>query len=131
MENSGLTGHVSTLTAQTEYRYSESRLSLASLNHPLPLPALPRRERIASAGERVVVGTEFNAHGRAFQTEGLAIHAHEIACVGIGDVFDLIAVNHDHGWIAAALVRITQLDAAATHERRLMLLDGLFQHARE
>ena len=40
----------------------------------------------------------------------------------------LIAVDDDHGRVTAALVGVTQLDAAAADQRRLMAFDGRFEH---
>src|SRR5512138_85153 len=107
------------------------KCSAASPDQALALAALPGRERIALALVGVLVGPKLDAHGRAFEVEALAKYVTEIAAIRVGHVRRLIAVDDDYRRVAAALVRITQFDAAALHERRLMLLDRLLEHARE
>src|SRR5690606_22041313 len=104
---------------------------LHSLHQPLPTTALSRRQGIALAFERILVGAEFDAYRRAFESEGLAEDVAEIAAIGVGDVLHLVAVHDDDRRVAAALVCVAQLDAPAAYERRLMLLDCGFEHARE
>ena len=60
--------------------------------------------------------TEHHAYRRAREIERLAIDIHEVTPIRVRHVIGLIAVDHDHGRIAAALVRIAQLDAPAAHE---------------
>src|SRR5512138_3103059 len=96
------------------------KCSAASPDQALALAALPGRERIALALVGVLVGPKLDAHGRAFEVEALAKYVTEIAAIRVGHVRRLIAVDDDY-----------RRDAAALHERRLMLLDRLLEHARE
>src|SRR5690606_32315724 len=63
---------------------------LHSLHQPLRTTALSRRQGIALAFERILVGAEFDAYRRAFESEGLAEDVAEIAAIGVGDVLHLV-----------------------------------------
>ncbi len=54
-------------------------------------------------------GLEFDPHGRADQIEFLSEASFQKALVGVGDVLERIAVDDDHRWVHATLVRIAQL----------------------
>src|SRR5437868_5782555 len=90
--------------------YFFTRLFLHPLHQALAGAYLARGELVAFALERVFVGAEFHAHRSAFEAEVLAEDAGEVAPVGIGDVLDLVAMDHDDRRVAAALVRVAQLD---------------------
>src|SRR5438309_2044073 len=59
------------------------------------------------------------------------IHVGGIARVGLRDRGGLVAVDHDARRVAAALVRVTQLDAPAAHQRRLVHAEGVLERTRQ
>src|SRR5580658_10580451 len=69
---------------------------------------------------RIGVGAVLDGHRCCKQVIGLAKHVGQIARVGIGNRRRLIAMDHDARRIAAALVRVAQLDAPPAHQRRLV-----------
>src|SRR5260221_1617156 len=126
------TGHPAiTPAVDSELSLANKTLALVALDQPLALAHLTRRQGISLAGERVLVAAERDAYRRAHQIERLAIDIDQIAAVGVRHVIGLIAVDDDDGRIAAALVGVTQLDAAAADQRRLMAFDRRFQHPRQ
>ncbi len=75
------------------------------------------RLRVVAVCERVVRSLHFDAQGRAHQVEFLAEPSFEETLVGIGDVLERIAVDHDHGRVHATLVGVPHL--GAEHARAL------------
>src|SRR5688572_2165556 len=105
--------------------------ALAATHEAVALALLPRRELVAPAGVRVLVSAELDTHRRPHEPEHPPEVVLEITPVGVGHVLGLVAMYHHHGWIAAALVGIAQLDAPPAHQRRLVARDRGFERARE
>src|SRR6188508_3174269 len=109
-------------------------LALAALAAPhqaVALALLARRELVATAGVRVFVGAELDTHRRPLEPEHPPEVVLEVTPVRVGHVLGLVAMYHDHGWVAAALVSITQLYAPPAHQRRLVARDRGFERAGE
>ena len=65
------------------------------------------------------------------QTERLAEAIDQIAPIGCGYSFGLVAMDYHDRRIAAALMSVAQFDSAAVYFGRLMLLYRLFQYPRQ
>src|SRR3569833_2630517 len=77
---------------------------------------LTRGERIFLVGIRVLAALEFDAERRALEAQRRMKAVDEIALVGGGHGLRLRAVHYDERRIAAALMGVTQLDAAAVRD---------------
>src|SRR5690606_39904730 len=108
-------------------RAAKTRNAAGSVDHgsalgvaeqALPAALLPRRELVAPALVGVLAGLQDEANRCPREIERLAEAVDEVAAIGVGQVLRLLAVDDDHGRIAAALVGIAQADAPAPHQRR-------------
>src|SRR5215468_10501799 len=95
----------------------------------LPPGAHTRRARIALVG--VGVRAVFDEYRRGKQVVCLAEHVGEITCIGLGHGGCLVAMDDDARRVAAALVRITQLDPSPAHQWRLVHTEGVLERAGE
>lgn len=102
-------------------------MPLDVFHQPLALALLAWREFIAPTFVGVITGLEDHSYGCSLQAKYLAKAIGQIAPVGIGKSFRLIAVNDDYGRIASSLMRMTQLDAAAANQWRRVGDYGLFE----
>ena len=82
-----------------------------------PPPALAGGERVAYALERILPGAELDTQRGSDQGERGAEAAREVAPVGGRDELRPVAVHHDDGRIRTSLMRVAQLDPAASHQR--------------
>jgi len=77
------------------------------------------------------IGAVLDEHRSREQIVGLAEYVGEIARVGVGHGGGLVAVDHDARRVAAALVRVTQLDTPAAYQRWLVDGQRVLERARQ
>ena len=75
---------------------------------------------VSSAGKRIFPLPELQVDRRTDEPQAFAKIVGEIALVGTGYRFDLVAVYHDSRWILAAEMGESELDSPATRQWRLM-----------
>ena len=85
-----------------------------------PFVDLPFVKVVSPAGKRIFPLPELQVDRRTDEPQAFAKIVGEIALVGTGYRFDLVAVYHDSRWILAAEMGESELDSPATHQWRLM-----------
>ena len=95
--------------------------------------AWPAPVRLAGVlvGIRICRHVELDLQRSSLQSEDLAKVMLQIAPIRLGDLVQRIAMNHDQGRIAAALVRIAQLWTEQTTARWRLAGDGVDQCPRQ
>src|SRR5882762_3244646 len=91
--------------------------SAAPLGPRAPARSAGARRRAPLALVWIGIRAVLDEHRSREQIVGLAEYVGEIARVGVGYRGGLVAVDHDARRVAAALVRVTQLDAPAATRR--------------
>src|SRR5574337_887654 len=84
-------------------------------------PGFPGREFLALACVGILAAAEFDAYRCAVKVETLAKGVFQITPVIARHFIGLAAVDDNHRRVAPTLVRVTQLDAPAANQRRLVL----------
>ena len=101
---------------------------LSKALHSIALTRLPRRQLVANAGKWVITGLQLQANGRAFEPEGFAEGLDQITPITLRQAIRLIAMQYDDRWALTALMRISELNASPTHQRRRMRIKSFAQH---
>ena len=96
-----------------------------------PFVDLPFVKFVPLAGKRIFTLPELEVNRRADEPQVFAKIVGEIALVGTGYGFDLVAVDHDSRWVLPAEMGESELDPPATHQWRLMRFRRLFEQTRE
>ena len=99
------------------------------LRQPAAFRHLSRCQLVLAAFVGVRSGLEFQSQRCPVEFQDLAEAVDQIASVGVGHIGGLVAVDDDDRWVAAALMGITQLDAASMNQWGLVLLDRCLKDA--
>ena len=91
----------------------------------------PRGAHERSLVERILRRAHLDPQRRAGELEVLAKAPFEVALVGVGDVLERVAVDHDDRRVHAALVRVAQLRPEGAGALRRLVLDRLLQQPRQ
>ena len=77
------------------------------LDQPLAPPLLAGRQLVAPALVGILARLERQSYRRAPQFKRFAEPIDQVTPVRLRDAFRLVAMNHDYGGVAAALVGVT------------------------
>ncbi|OMP14023.1 hypothetical protein COLO4_00411 [Corchorus olitorius] len=90
----------------------------------LTLTLLGWRQQVAFARIRVITLFKLDANRRSHHVQRAAEVVHQVTLVGIRQILHLITVNHHNRRVITTGMRIFEFHAAATHQRRLMVISS-------